>query len=196
MAYPARTTLRLGAALFAFVCTTSIVCAQQPVRAGTAAAEVPSIPEPETLAALIRWTLLAVSQANLTGNYTVLRELGSPEFQNANTSAKLAMVFAGPREQKLDLTFVALATPQLSEQPRIDEKGTLRVVGYYPTRPLQVNFDLSFQAVAGTWRHSEIALAAGLPVLRMLPPRPLADAPQHPEQGKQPQGRVVPAGRK
>lgn len=141
-------------------------------------------------------TLLALSQANLTGNYTVLRELGSPEFQNANTSAKLAMVFAGPREQKLDLTFVVLATPQLSEPPRLDEKGTLRVVGYYPTRPLQVNFDLSFQAVAGTWRHSEIALAAGPPVLRMLPPRPLADAPQHPEQGKQPQGRVVPAGRK
>jgi hypothetical protein len=38
---------------------------------------------------LIRQTLLALDQANKTGNYTVLRDLGSPDFQ-ANTAAGLA----------------------------------------------------------------------------------------------------------
>jgi hypothetical protein len=38
---------------------------------------------------LIRETLLALDQANKTGNYTVLRDLGAPEFQN-NTAARLA----------------------------------------------------------------------------------------------------------
>ena len=38
---------------------------------------------------LIRESLLALDQANKTGNYTVLRDLGSPEFQ-ANSAAQLA----------------------------------------------------------------------------------------------------------
>jgi hypothetical protein len=37
---------------------------------------------------LIRETLLALDQANKTGNYTVLRDLGSPDFQ-ANSAARL-----------------------------------------------------------------------------------------------------------
>ena len=119
-------------ALLLLVCACPMARAQQPAQ--PAALTVPTaavpIPEAETLAALIRWTLLAVSQANLTGNYTVLRELGSPEFQIANTSAKLAMAFANLRDQKLDLTFVALATPQLSEPPAIDARGMLRVIGH------------------------------------------------------------------
>jgi hypothetical protein len=40
---------------------------------------------------LIRQTLLALDQANKTGNYTVLRDLGSPDFQ-ANTAAGLAEI--------------------------------------------------------------------------------------------------------
>ena len=38
---------------------------------------------------LIRTALLALDQANKTGNYTVLRDLGSPDFQ-VNTAARLA----------------------------------------------------------------------------------------------------------
>jgi hypothetical protein len=125
---------------------------------------VPPLPDPETLAALVRWTILAVSQANVTGNYTVLRELGSPGFQSANTSAKLALIFSGIRDQNIDLSFAVTATPQLSQPPSLDAKGILKVVGFYATRPLQINFDLSFEAVTGIWRHSDIGLAAGPPL--------------------------------
>jgi hypothetical protein len=121
------------------------------------------MPPPEVLAGLIRWTIVALSQANATGNYTVLRELGSPSFQVSNSAAKLGMAFAALRDKKLNLAFVTISTPQLSRQPTIDDKGVLRLVGYYPTRPIQVNFDLSFQLVDGAWRHSDIALAAGPP---------------------------------
>ncbi len=155
-----------------------LLLATLPWQVTVAEQRLPAVPEAETLAALIRWTMLAVSQANLTGNYTVLRELGSPDFQNANSSAKLAMAFAGPREQGLDLTFAVSALPQLSAAPTVDAQGVLRIVGYYPTRPLQVNFDLSFQAVDGTWRHSQIALAAGPPLLRMPSNQPLAGVTQ------------------
>ena len=37
---------------------------------------------------LVRSTLIALDQANKTGNYTVLRDLGAPAFQ-ANSAARL-----------------------------------------------------------------------------------------------------------
>jgi hypothetical protein len=51
---------------------------------------------------LVRSTLLALDQANKTGNYTVLHNLGSPAFQ-VNTAAQLAEIFANERRQGIDL---------------------------------------------------------------------------------------------
>jgi hypothetical protein len=136
------------------------------------------VPPPEVLAGLIRWTLTAVSQANATGNYTVLRELGSPEFQAANTAAKLGSVFAALREKNISLAFVAISTPQLTQPPAIDAKGVLKVVGFYAVRPLQVSFDLSFQSVNGSWRHSAISLSAAPPPVSSAPAPLAAPAPE------------------
>jgi hypothetical protein len=136
------------------------------------------LPPPEVLAGLIRWTLTALSQANATGNYSVLRELGSPEFQATNSAAKLAGVFAALREKKVSLAFVAISTPQLTQPPAIDAKGVLRVVGFYAVRPLQVTFDLSFQSVNGGWRHSAISLGAAPPPASSAPAPPAAPTPE------------------
>jgi hypothetical protein len=46
-----------------------------------------------------------------------------------------------------------LFNPKLLEKPSIDENGMLRVSGFFPTRPQQVNFDLAFEYVEGEWRH-------------------------------------------
>src|SRR5882724_9070208 len=54
---------------------------------------------------LIRSTLLALDQANKTGNYTVLRDLGSPDFQ-ANSAAQLAEIFVQQRRDNVDLSGV------------------------------------------------------------------------------------------
>jgi len=42
---------------------------------------------------LIRSALIALDQANKTGNYTVMRDLGAPGFQ-VNSAARLAEIFA------------------------------------------------------------------------------------------------------
>jgi hypothetical protein len=55
---------------------------------------------------LIRSTVLALDQANKTGDYTVLRDLGAPGFQ-ANTAARLVEIFASQRRDNLDLSGVA-----------------------------------------------------------------------------------------
>ncbi len=120
--------------------------------AATKTAEKPPIPRPEQLAMMIQTAMVAVSQANLTGNYSVLHALASPAFQKANPPEKLAKTFAKWREQKIDLTPVILYSPLLKAPPAIDDKNMLRLTGYYKTEPQQVHFDLLFHPVSGQWR--------------------------------------------
>src|SRR5262249_57425122 len=77
---------------------------------------------------LIRETLLALDQANKTGNYTVLRDLGSPDFQ-ANTAARLAEIFAQQRKDNVDLSGGAVIQPQLTLLPQIEANGMMHMAG-------------------------------------------------------------------
>jgi hypothetical protein len=47
---------------------------------------------------------------------------------------------------------VAVITPKLYRDPSFDERGRLRLTGFFPSRPEQVNFDLAFEMVDGHWR--------------------------------------------
>lgn len=109
------------------------------------------MPQAETIVILIRIALLALNAANQTGNYTVLRDMAAPSFREANTAARLGQIFQSLRETA-DLSPVALMPPQLAEPPSIDANGNLRLVGHFATQPLQINFQLQFQFLAGRWQ--------------------------------------------
>lgn len=108
---------------------------------------------------LIRSTLLTLNDANRTGNYSVLRDLAAPDFQAKNTAADLALSFTDLRRRNFDLFSVALAAPQLSTPPYLDPSKMLRLTGFFPTRPLQINFDLTFQNVGNQWRIFGLSVA-------------------------------------
>lgn len=114
--------------------------------------EAPAVPSANKLRILIRTTVVALSQAGQTGNYTVLRDLGAPGFQSANSAARLSELFKQLRDQALDLGPVVLIEPKLTKAPQINERGHLRVTGFFPSQPKQVNFDLAFQMVGEEWR--------------------------------------------
>jgi hypothetical protein len=116
------------------------------------------VPDGNKQRILIRMMLVALNHANLTGNYSVLRDLGSPGFREANNPARLAEIFANMRLRNLDLGPIVVVEPLLTRKPSIDENGMLRLTGLFPTRPEQVNFDLAFQFVAGQWRLFGIAV--------------------------------------
>jgi hypothetical protein len=107
----------------------------------------------------IRSTLLTLNDANRSGNYTVLRDLAAPDFQAKNTAADLSQSFADLRRRNFDLFGAALLAPQLSAAPALDAEKRLRLTGFFPTRPLQISFDLGFQAVGGQWRLYSISVA-------------------------------------
>lgn len=116
-----------------------------------------TVPDEQVIVTLVFSTLIALNQANMTGNYAVFRELGAPGFQVANSSARLTDIFAPLRNRKLDLSPILLLKIQLLNKPEIDANGMLRVTGYFPTRPERVNFDLLYQLVQGQWRLFGIA---------------------------------------
>ena len=101
--------------------------------------------------------MAAVDQANKTGNYSVLRDLGSPGFQTNNNPATLAGVFAGIRDQRVDLSDTLMVTPSYEIAPTLVEPTMLRIRGTFNMRPTGIGFDLIYQWQQG-WRLHAISV--------------------------------------
>jgi hypothetical protein len=127
---------------------------------------------------LVRSSLLALDHANKTGNYTVLRDIGAPGFQAANNPARLGDIFAKLRNDKVDLSGVAVIDPQLSLLPQIESNGMMHMAGFFPSVPSQVNFELMFAPVEGQWRLFGISVAIGQSA--PVAPEPPATAAKQP----------------
>ena len=112
-----------------------------------------TMPDAEKIVLLVRTTLITLNDALQTGNFTVLRDIAAPGFREANTAARLAQTFSDLSRKNIDLSAVTVITPQLTEPPSLDrEKGMLRLKGYFPGEPVQINFELLYEAVDGRWR--------------------------------------------
>ena len=143
---------------------------------------------------LTRSTLLALDHANKTGNYTVLRDLGSPHFQT-NSAAQLGDIFAAQRKQALDFSAVAVLEPQLTLLPQIEPNGMLHMAGFFPSAPLQVNFELMFEPVDRRWKVFGVAvnLTPGGP---QAPSAPAPDQPKSPPSGPPPEAPSAAVGKR
>jgi hypothetical protein len=119
------------------------------------------------VATLVRTTLVALHQANVTGNYTVLRDLAAPGFRDRNSAADLAAIFAPIRREEIDIGSVVVIEPKLTAPPFVDENQMLRIEGTLQTQPTAISFQLLYQVGEGGWRLFGISI---------LPLRPLADA--------------------
>jgi len=119
------------------------------------------VPPDLQLTIMIRTTLIAYNHANQTGNYSVLRDLGSPSFQKANTQARLAEIFRDERARNVDISAVVVLPPKLSQPAAIDTQGLLVLAGLFDSEPEQVKFTLGFVAVDGIWRLYAIGVKTG-----------------------------------
>ncbi len=134
--------------------------------AGQASAQAPqqhvAMPNAEKIVLLVRNSLITLNDALGTGNFTVLRDVAAPGFRDANSAARLSQIFANLAAQNVDLSAVAVLTPQLTEQPGLDqEKGMLHLKGYFPGELVRIDFELLYQAVDGQWRLFGIAVQPG-----------------------------------
>jgi hypothetical protein len=151
--------------------------ASPPEAAAPASSGPPSLSRSdlELVVTLLRNTLSALHQANITGNYTVLRDLGAPGFRDTNTAARLAEIFALIREREVDLSRVVLLDPQLTDA-RINPNGMLYLAGGLATEPVAVKFELLYEAIEGTWRLFGISIAPETGLQPGAPPVDPAEA--------------------
>jgi len=112
---------------------------------------------------LVRRTLLTLNDANLSGNYSILRQLAAPGFQRAHSSAKLSRAFAKLRNRKIDLAALVNFTPKLVRKPQLNKSGRLRLTGFVPTRPKQINFDMLFEKHGKRWLLFSISVKVSAP---------------------------------
>jgi hypothetical protein len=149
--------------LVALILTCGAWCQQNAPQARPGVTQ-PTVEQPAPISTeqaiyLVRTALLTLNDANRSGNYSVLRDLAAPEFQTRNTAADLAQIFADLRRRNFDLFAVALIAPQFNPAPALDASGRAHLAGSFPTRPLQISFDLTFQSVRGQWRLFAISVA-------------------------------------
>jgi len=158
---------------------------------------LPTMPSDDKLLILINSALIALNQANATGNYTVLRDMGAPGFKRVNSPERLAKVFSDLRSRNLDLSPVVLFQPKLYRKPEINQRGMLRITGFFPTSPERVNFDLIFQPVQGKWSLYGIAVnTQKAPPPQTVPqaaPAPAPEAEAAPKPGSAEVSKPAPA---
>lgn len=126
-------------------------------------------PAPRTVAAtppltaahvelLVRSVLMTLHDANSTGNYTVLRDLGINAFR-ARTAADLATVLGPLRLRNLDLTAAATAAMTIDQVTWGPESKSVTVSGHCRTRPEILAFKMSFETSGKAWQHAAIIVA-------------------------------------
>ena len=153
--------------------------APKPAAAKPAAPQV-VMPDAEKIVLLLRTTLITLNDAVQTGNFTVMRDMAAPGFRDANTAARLAQSFADLAAKGIDLSPTSVIAPQLVEPPGLDQRqGMLRLKGYFPGQPVQINFEMLFQAVDGRWRLFGLSVQPGpATAAQAAPPAAAQNAPQ------------------
>jgi hypothetical protein len=167
-----KSTLFRVALFRAALCSAAILCVNEALAEGKGAPLAKRSPETATkpqqgagvdgvqLAMLIKSTVIALQHANQTGNYSVLRDLGTPLFRERFDQVKLSAIFSGLRGRGVNLSPVLLLSPNLTKQPELTDQKQLRVIGNFPTQPLQIKYELVFQQIDGVWRVDGVSVEA------------------------------------
>ena len=116
--------------------------------------------ETAQLVGLIKSTIMALQHANQTGNYSVLRDLGTPVFRERFDQAQLTAVFYNLRSRGINFTPILFLPANLTKQPEMTEGNELHVVGDFQTQPLRIQYDLLFLQIDGVWRINGLAVDA------------------------------------
>lgn len=134
------------------------------------------VPDQLELSKMIWSTILAVDHANRSGNYSVLRDMAAQGFQINNNPARLAQIFTGIRDSRIDLSNALLVPPTYTEPPRQVQADMIEVKGVFQLRPVSIYFDLYYQWEQGRWKLfgidlRPVSMASAMPGAPAAPPQ-------------------------
>jgi hypothetical protein len=152
---------------------------QKPVEQAALPPTPQDVSGPE-MSMLIRNTVIALHQANITGNYTVLRDLGSSVLRASNSAADLAAQFTEFRQRGFNLAPTVLFDAVLDQKPKLTTDGVLQLVGHFPTKPQEVIFDFTYRYEMGAWRIAVMRVGSRMAVASAETKAPAAAKPKAP----------------
>ncbi len=117
---------------------------------GPALAE--GLPPEDEQDVLVINTLTTFNDANLTGNYSVLRARASQQFQERVSAKQLEKEFDGFRRTGIDLAAVAISGLVPDDEGAIDKHGVLRLSGYVEMPDRRVVYVLKYVRNGGDWK--------------------------------------------
>ena len=119
---------------------------------GSGPAVAQSLPSDDDQDILIISTLLTFNDANLTGNYSVLRARASQQFQEQVSLKQLEKEFDVFRKNAVNIAPVAISELVPDDDGAIDKKGVLRLSGYFDLPDLRVIYVLKYVQNGGDWK--------------------------------------------
>jgi len=118
--------------------------------AGPALAQ--SLPSDDEQDVLVISTLISFNDANLTGNYSVLRARASQQFQEQVSIKQLEKEFDVFRKNNIDIAAVAISELVPDDEGAIDKNGVLRLSGYVDMETMRVVYVFKYVRNGGAWK--------------------------------------------
>ncbi len=117
-----------------------------------------SPPKGELASRMVLGTTLDFAKAVQARDLSLFRATTSEIFKKQFSHQQFRQAFGGYIQQNINLFPVAKTSPIFTEKPNMDQNGTLRLKGYFPTRPSRVYFDYSYNKENGQWKLTGITL--------------------------------------
>jgi hypothetical protein len=108
------------------------------------------VPDAIYLEALVKGSLITFNDANMTGNYEVMRLRAAKPFEDKFTAADLHEMFKGFGEQEINIATVA-GMDIIEDAPSQVEDGVLTLKGHFATNPLEVSYTLNYMVEGNDW---------------------------------------------
>ncbi len=105
----------------------------------------------EDISAIVKETMLKLGNAIATGYYSDFYSYTAPQFQNSVTIDKLEKAFEPFKQAPIDWKSVGSLNPVIQKKEK-DNRGVLKVLGYFPTQPKKVGFDFEYYKNNDKWQ--------------------------------------------
>ena len=100
-----------------------------------------------TLTVIIKDAIIALNQANATGNYSVLRDMGTPVLRESFDQTALAAAFVNLRARKIDLSPAYFLSPNLTKKPELNKDNELVLVWPLPNTAVANSIRIKVHAI-------------------------------------------------
>ncbi len=100
---------------------------------------------------IVKETMTRLGNAIATGYYSDFYSYTAPQFQNSVSLEKIEKAFEPFQSAPIDWKSVGSLNPVIQKKEK-DNRGVLKVLGYFPSQPKKVGFDFEYYKNNGKWQ--------------------------------------------